>query len=98
MGLDDKIIPHSRVVNGIETRIQQKDKVLVSSYVPRDPTKCTFNGISYCTQDKIDDMNFLEKIFCIAEGWGCVMANFASCAWENCGGEDFVTKDLGINK
>jgi len=45
---------------------------------------CTFDGLSHCTQDRIDAMNWLDTALCIVEGFGCVATNFVSCGVDNC--------------
>lgn len=83
MLIDDKINAQWKVINGKTKLINNNNK---ASY------DCNFDRLSKCTQDKIDQMNLLEKVICITEGFGCVSSQFVFCGWENCGGEDFAKK------
>ena len=45
---------------------------------------CNFDDISKCTQNRIDNSNWLEKAFCIVEGFECVARNFLFCSVDEC--------------
>lgn len=78
--IDGNTVYESDVLNGIEYNIMFSDNSLNKAY------PCTFDGLSKCTQDRIQAMPTLDKLFCIADGAGCVGFQFASCGWDNCGG------------
>ena len=79
--IDGEIAYESIVVNGQKTKISKNknQNSLRSKSYP-----CTFDGLSKCTQDRIDDMNWFDTTLCIIEGFVCVATNFISCGVDNC--------------
>lgn len=69
----------SYVIDESNNCIRKTSAHLVGLYSPNDAYPFTFDGLSACTQDRIADMNWLDKALCIIEGAGCVLTTFASC-------------------
>lgn len=91
--MDGIKIYESIIENGVEiteNKNRWKSQAFNKSY------PCTFNGLSHCTQDSIDDMSFFGKALCIAGGFACVAAEFADCGWQHCGGEAFIKENTNL--
>jgi len=46
--------------------------------------QCTFDGITTCADDEINDMNWIQYAFCAVTAPECLAEIYLSCLWDNC--------------